>query len=584
MSLDIPTAIPSDGPNPFHGNVVRDVWQTLPGDVDSIHQHAFDQCLAALDSVTRGTSDTIAIYGPAGAGKTHLLSRLQHHLLSPSRGTGDSARRCMFVAVKLQTNSTQLWQHVRRRLAADLHREAQGVSQLQRLLAHQLAEARAERPSRWLRALRLLTGQQDESFSEHLHQLADQLDLSRDLTVVLDHLVLGRNVHDAHAWLRGESLPEPVLARLGLGREDREDREQVAREVVSALCRLAGNAMPIVFCFDQVEALQLHKDDRDALFRFGRMAAELSEAGHVLIISCLQSALVDELTQSIRQADRDRIFKRSSVLEPLSAAQVEALLKLRLDGSAELAALRRAHPALPLYPFDAQTVRELASSSPCTPRRVLARAAERFEQLRGRTPTVLSLDSFLDQAFQTRRRSVVEGGGPEDSTVTFEHGLPMLWSILSGKPPSAVPAIDAARGIDALLGTVTGALRVSIRNEMNLTSLAAGLRKLTTNADGGERGYANIVVVRDANRPISETAQRCREYLAQLEQGGARSVFASASALAALEALRELVSDARSGDLSVNGELVGEQSVRDWLAQALDPSLVQLCQELVGHA
>jgi hypothetical protein len=581
MTLEIHATGPSLGPNPFHANVVHDVWQALPGDVQSIHQNVFDECLAALDCVSRGNSDTVVIYGPAGSGKTHLLSRLQHHLLAKTRGAPDGATHCMFVAVKLQTNAAQVWQHVRRRLAADLQRETQGVSQLQRLLAHQLAAARAERPSRWVRALRVLTGLQEESVTEHLNQLAVQLDLSRDLTVVLDHLVLGRQVHDARAWLRGESLPDAVLERLGLGlgREEHSDREQAAREVVSALCRLAGNTLPIVFCFDQIEAIQLHKDDRDALFRFGRMASELSESGNVLIISCLQSALVDELTQSIRQADRDRIFKRAAVLQPLSPPQVEALIKLRLDASPELAAFRRAHPTAPFYPFDAPTVRALAATSPCTPRRILARAAERFEQLRGKPPIVLSLDTFLTQAYEARRRTVVEDGGPEDSTVTLQHGIPMLWAV-RGEAAAPVPAADAAQGIDALLPSAAGPLRVSVRNETNFTSLAASLRKLQAAADSGSVPYARLTMLRDARRPIAATAKRCHDYVSELTRGGARLIQVSAEALAALEALRELISDARSGDLSVKGEPVSEGFVNEWLARALDRPLVELTERI----
>ena len=569
------------GPNPFEGNVVHDVWQALPVDVESIHQNVFENCLAALESVSRGKSDAIAIYGPAGSGKTHLLSRLQHHLVATSRGAPDGATRCMFVAVKLQTNAAQLWQHVRRRLAADLQRQTQGVSQLQRLIAHQLAAARSEPPGYWVRALRVLTSLQEESVTEHLHQLAAELDLSRDLTVVLDHLVLGRHLHDARAWLRGESLPETVLTRLGLGGEDGDDREEAARQVVSALCRLAGNTLPIVFCFDQIEAIQLHRDDRDALFRFGRMAAELADVGgNVLIISCLQSALVDELTQSIRQADRDRIFKRATVLQPLSPAQVEALIKLRLDASPELASLRRAEPSFPFYPLDAQTVRTLTATSPCTPRRVLAHASERFESMRGKAPALVSVENFLEEAFDTRRRARLAAGGPEDSSVTLEHGMPMLWSIRSATAAVAVPAEDASLGIHALLPMAAGTLRVSVRNETNLQSLAARLRKLIASAENGGPSHRGLIILRDAERPIRLTAARCREYINELEQAGARFETVSAEALAALEVLRELVSDARSGDLSFKGEPVSETRVCDWLKRSLDQALVALSERL----
>jgi GTPase SAR1 family protein len=333
-------------PNPFDGNVVPDAWSAPAVDVASIHQAPFQQCLRALDSAGRGNSDSILIFGPAGSGKTHLLARLQEHLVATANAAPDGTLRCVFVSVKLQTNAQLIWQHVRRRLTSDLLRKQQGLTQLQRLVAHQVAAQLGEPPKRWVRALRVLTGTNGESVTDYLQQVAQRLELSRGLCIALDHLVHNRFIMDATAWLCGDSLPESALGRLGLGAEEQEDREEAARQVVTALCRLAGETLPIVFCFDQIEALQQGSDDRDSLFRFGRMAADLSEADrNVLLISCVQSAFVDLLNASVRDADRDRIFKRRSVLEPLTREQVEALIVHRLDSVEAPRSLRRPRPA-----------------------------------------------------------------------------------------------------------------------------------------------------------------------------------------------------------------------------------------------
>ncbi len=568
-------------PNPFEGTVVQDAWQALPADVTSIHEEVFNQCLSALDSVCRGKSDSILIYGSAGSGKTHLLSRLQHHLLSTAQHAPDRVLRCVFVAVKLQTNPTQIWQHVRRRLAADLLRQREGLSQLQRLVAHQCAADSGEPPRHWVLRLRVLARIQDESVTEHLRNVCETLDLGRDLFLVIDHLVHRRFTMDAAAWLRGDSLPDSVLERLGLARDDVVDREDAARQVVTSLCRLAGETLPIVFCFDQIEALQTHSKDQDALFLFGRMAADLAEADeNVLILSCVQSAFLEAL-DNIRQADKDRIFKRRATLATLTRAQVEALVGLRMDGVEQLAALRQKHPHEAFFPFDSRAMNELFDVSPLVPRKVLAKAADLFELLRhGKVSAQPDLSASLGEAFEARRQEAFNRGRLARTAVTLQHGLPMAWAIRFSTARIASVSELQASGTDALLDTPQGPLGILVCHEQSMTSLAGRLRTVLNRPPGSEPRTERLVIVRDARLPISRKAVKTREYLAELESRGARFVQPSPEALAALEALRQLVSDARSGDLNVRGETIGESAVSAWLADALDEQLIYLLEGL----
>lgn len=564
-------------PNPFDGTVVADAWSPAVTDVVTIHQDAFDHCLRALASVSRGTSDSILIFGPAGSGKTHVLARLQEHLVATAAAAPDGALRCVFVAVKLQTNAQLLWQLVRRRLASDLLRKQQGVTQLQRLIAHQLAAEKGETPRRWVRALRILPGSDSDAVSEYFAEVAERLELGRDLCVVLEHLINNRFVMDARAWLAGDSMPESALARLGLGPDEQEDREEAARLLVTALCRLAGETLPIVFCFDQIEALQTSPDDRDALFRFGRMAADLSEADrNVLLISAIQSAFVDMLNTSVREADRDRIFKRRALLLPLTPAQVEALVTSRLDSVDALHALRVEHPRARFHPFDEAFVVELGRSSPCVPRKVIATAAAAFERLQRHTPATLrppDVDDVVARLFAERRASALASGKPEESRDTLMHGLPLLYG-LSGWSLSSPPP----RGVDLVLPAGNASLGVTFCNETNMKTLAARLRHLV---QGVERGAAlRLRIVRDPRLPISKGAKRTQEYLTELEAKGARLVQPSVEALAALEALRSLLSDARAGDLALRGEALSEATVAAWLTRNLDDALLDLREAL----
>jgi hypothetical protein len=318
-------------PNPFRDNVVQDAWQATV-DLPEIHAAAFQACLDGIDCASRGVPDSLVVYGVAGSGKTHLLGRLQRHLAQTARSAPDAALRCVFSSVRLQTSRQLLWQHLRRRLAADLMRREQGLTQLQRLVAHQLAVADGRGPRAGILELRVLRAEDEQALIQHLQDLGTRLGLARDLSVAVEHLVFNRNVRDVSAWLAGESLPEHVTAALGLGAEVDEDREDAAQRVVTALCRLAGETLPLVFCFDQVESLQRTRDDVEAFFAFARMAADLCDAdANVFLITCLQSSFVEQFRNAIRQADWQRIARRSVSLDDLSRAQVEKLVHLRLS-------------------------------------------------------------------------------------------------------------------------------------------------------------------------------------------------------------------------------------------------------------
>lgn len=565
MSTSKPESLLSGVTNPFHGVVVQDVWQPLPLDIGSIQQNAFEQCLKGLDTVASGKSDSLLIYGAPGAGKTHLISRFQQHLFATAKDAPDQTLRCVFVAVRLQSSPTTLWQCVRQRLATDLLRQEQGITQLQRLVAHQIAAHRNEPPRRWVLAMRVLTGTEGESVTEHLQRTAEHLDLGRDVFVMLDHLVHRRYTFDATAWLKGDSLPEQVLSKLGVSADEGEEREETARRIVTALCRLAGETLPIVFCFDQLESLQRYPKDTDAFFRFGRMAADLADADpNVFIISCMQSVFVEELKANMREADRDRVIKRQATLEPLTAVQIEELVKARLDSVPELKALR-AKKLDPFFPIGATFLTQLYQTTTRTPRKIIAQCSERFEELK--TGGIVAVDSFelvLQSEYLERRRSALERRQPEEATQTLTHGLPIAWFVFDKCKEFASLAATEATPADVVLPGTRGKFEVAICNEKNMTSLAARFRKLRAWAKAPQR-EGSLIVLRHAELEISSGAKKTREHLDALQRLGCKLIRLDAEPLAVLEALRSLMSDARSGDLSVRGETLEPAEVARWL-------------------
>ena len=477
----------------------------------------------------------------------------------------DRVLRCIFVYVRLQTAPQLLWQHLRRRLAHDLMRVDQGLTQLQRLLAHQIREYDGSDLRGTIRFLRILHKEDAEAVLHQVRPVLERLGLPRDLRVVLEHLVLNRDVSDAAAWLAGDLLPEPLLLSLGLGGDTDEDRETLGSRIVLGLCRLAIDTLPIVFCFDQVEALLRQARDPEAFFRFGRMAADLQDADpNICLITCLQSSQLEALNEAALGADRERFQKRKVPLDPLRPDQVERLVLSRLEPLEGLSKLRATRTDLPFYPFNQSFLRDLAKQSTCVPRSVLAECARQFEKLqRGHTlgmdPTAFLTRTFDDEL--TDPNHTVSVGRAKQVLVS---GAPIL-AAMGGLSSLPVPLEDRAR-IDMILQKPEGTkVEISVRNERDGRSLRHPMGALAQGASAGRR----IVVIRNPRTPFPSGAAGVLKDLKTMQSYGGRVVEPSLEALNALDVLSSILADAQSGDLSNQGDTLEADTVLAWLQSLL---------------
>lgn len=538
--------------NPFRDAVVQDAWQT-PIDVPEIHHKAFCECRNVIETASGGVPDSLLLYGPAGAGKTHLLTRLQRHLHQKQDEDRDRRQHCVFVFVRLQTSSQLLWQHVRRRLVSDLTRREQGASQIERLLAHRLSVSPIE-----LRTFRELS---PELLLNEIDVMRDSAQLPRDLAVVIEHLAFDRKVRDASAWLMGESLPEATLADLGLGPDLTTDREQAAREMVTLLCRLAATTMPLVFCFDQIEALQRNADDREAFFHFAQMAADLHDsAPSVGIITCLQSAVLDQFKCAVRHADFQRIAKRHAVLHSLTRHQVSALVLSRLE---LVPSLREQAGEQPYYPFTSVFVANLADEAPSVPRRIFNQCARQFDELQARVEDQPSMHEFLAAELMARRLQSLQAGLEGESLRILTHALP----VIAGSCGAALRAEDPD-GADWIIEYGGKLVAVTLRNEADGRTLNPKLKALLDRSP--RQDGAPWVLLRDPGLSLSKAAVRTRERLSELEAKGARLVEPTLETLATLDAVQSLLADAKSGDLARDGDAVDSSTVLAWLKVGLN--------------
>jgi len=573
-------------PNPFRQTIVKDAWETLQ-DVPEIHAQAFETCRHAFENVrTSRHCDSVLLHGGAGNGKTHLLNRLQRHWTSyREQDASKEMGRCVFLYCRLQTSPHRLWQHLRKTFVEDLlHRFPDGTTQLQRLVACRFAEGDRNKrrpPAMWLKWITNPANRDHSGWKRILLPwLEREARIGFSLQRVLYHLITGHHVLEAGAWLKGEDrLPEEAMALMGISGNEEGQTEDGARELVLSLCRLASPLMPVAFCFDQIEALQTSRDDEESFFLFGQMGASLfNSSNNALLISCIQSSVFEKFKASIRDADFDRIAQRWETINPLDKRLAHLLIRSRLEWSEELGPLRAKHAQQPLWPIDAVDLDSHFGSSMAHPaRKIIASASSLFEKLQtGQAAPPQDPMEFLRKEFE-RRRDMALGQDEAESDMSLAHGLPLLAEMLGGQWRQQR---QPHRDVDLLLSHGDKRIAVSLCNQQNMRSLAARIKRLR---DWHSRNKElKMVLIRDDRLLISRTAVVTRNLLQSMKESGVSLCQPDMGTLAALQALRSLLSDARSGDLHDSGDAIGPKTVQEWLFRNLDSRLTTFFGEIVG--
>ena len=507
-----------------------------------------------------------------------------------------------------------IWRHVRRTLVEDWFRPVRGQrTQFERILFHRLAEIRVAEGDLepWYE---YMLDTDPVALDELLERVADSLYLDRNTTIAFKHLAFGRHRRDLRAWLGGDSLPEDALARLDLSQDEGtdEDREHEARRVVLMLCRLAGNALPILLSLDQVEALQATAGDRDGLFAFGQLASTLhDESSNVLIVSCVQSSFATELKDKSRGADYDRMTSLGArSLATLTRLQAGKLIAARLA----LAGAACVPPASadPLWPLEPADFQRLAAVDELTPRRLLATCADRFETwLRSRQPartppseeestgrddgstghevgstgrdertSIDPVEIFLDDEWKTLVEQSLSASRPERTEEIVRHGLPQLVRLLA--PHWNSVRDEQLPDVPLIFEGPSGRTGVGICTQANMNSVAALLKRLKTQFDSDR--LQRLIILRDGRVPLSKTAKVASQALSQLVEQGAVIAERSSEVFAALDALRSLLSESKSGDLAHDGQTVPPQTVEEWLKRHLPDSLRDFIECVTGGA
>lgn len=538
--------------NPFDSDVVTDPENPSSTDVLQIHRAVFDRCRLAYEKVAvENASWSVLLYGEAGCGKTHLLSRFRKWL-GGALDTAPAIPPALFVAVRMETGPGRLWRHLRRRFVEELlRRSADTLTPLDRVLQ------------------RFAAGYGGDL--GHAFELAQIRDLGHDLMRVLEHFAAGQERKLCRAWLLGDGLSDLDTQVLNLpllvAEETEEDgAESDARRVVLALTRLCAPA-PVVFCFDQVEALALDRQTA-GYGAFNRMGASLvDETRNSLVVSTVLASFLQQLRNASSVSDYQRVSKDLIDLHPLSWEQGLALVHARLNLAPNAQGAIAEADLRAFYQAERQLV---------TPRRLIHEARRLFAKWQGvaERPQV-STQVFLRDEFERMWSESPLQGSPSDADEVLSHGLPAAMQIL-GHVTTAKPS----KNIDFAVHGAGGRVLVGFANQKHMTSFAVGLKKLQQEA---LKRNEKLCVIRDARLAVSPGAKAAQQRLEEISKTG-HVIRLSAEALAALDAMRHLLAAANSGDLSLAGDSIDADTVRDWLAANLPQEVAALASDILGEA
>ena len=415
--------------NPF-GPLVGQPLSDSQVDLADINANAFAACQQLVNDVaTDGYSAALTVFGDSGTGKTHLIGRVRKWM--------EAEPQNLFVFVRMETSPAGIWRHLRHYLASSLLRKS----------------------SDGVRALDILLGERK-----------NELDMfaGRDLSIALEHLLEGRHVRDAAAWLRGEGLPEEVLRSLFLstpGSDD--DLEVISRHILLSICQLIRPGV-VVFCLDQIEAIMSSSSDRDGPHAFGRAVSCLvEETRNAGVICCEQSVFVNTMEQILDNSAKSKVMGRRTAIFPLSWEQAKRLIAARLDTVPELAAERKRHD--PGWPLTEKRFKETFKDNAAPARSIIALCKDLYDEWRSgkrceEVPLDEALKTLLEERFAKKE--------PADADAILRNGMPLL-------ARSAGIAINVSKKPSPLdFMTGDGSVAIGICNEVNLTSLANHLKKI----------------------------------------------------------------------------------------------------------
>jgi hypothetical protein len=563
--------------SPF-GPIHADAWAE-PGDLASINQAASDLVLARIEEIrTAGATEgaalpsaSVLLLGPAGAGKTHLFTRLRRR----------AGRRAVFIHTRPQIGVEPTPRFVLHSILDSLKQKVFGEEQMQldviagaMLAAHERGEARypllAVDDARRLdeEARRALVERVVGEVEDRFPGIAPDY-LERLLAVPFASRPERRALL---AWLSGREPSMVELERLGA------PGPLADVDVMRALATLgvaAAYGAPVVLVFDQLENLAEDGGRTGRIHAHARLVSDLRDTvrGLVIVQMALDAEWVTRIHPALHASDRDRLEEKVVHLALPSPEERRSLLEAWREALPE-DARDRPFP----HPFPAAEVDRWIHDRGMTPRMLMQAASEawlRRMEPGEAVPESATVDTApsLDERLTAQWEAAIERArGEIDEAATESRG------VLAERLASGISAALSLVGVDATQAATKLGPRIDAQHEgarfevlvaqqQNHRSLAAAIRAAT-----GAASSKRVRLVRERAAAIPPTWKEVDGLLTAFEAlPGAALVWASRDDVARLLALEGFLTAARSHDLSDDeGRPVPAKDAIAWAERALE--------------
>lgn len=351
---------------------IETIWRDIPSDIPELQSAPREQIQLRLSALFRQRGNEsplgLALLGPGGSGKTHLLSATRR----------DALNQGFFFVLADMTDIRDFWETILVGFIRSLDQKVDGVMQSSRLIgklaenvmgAPTLEELATARPPGLINRCNLLINALGR---EHRAEMREHQDILRALVLLASD---DFDIQDrGQQWLQGMSISEDEAFRHGFLQAQKKPEQ-----IVRGLSWLMSLVAPTVLALDQVDAIVAEHNlassaDKDveltprqlaSLAIIQGLAGGLSALrdltrSTLILVSCLEAtwSILDRRT-AVTMRDR---FEPPILLEPIhSAASIRRLVELRL---AKAYADHDARPPYPSFPFPEPFFKDKIGLSP----------------------------------------------------------------------------------------------------------------------------------------------------------------------------------------------------------------------------
>ncbi|MEA5513049.1 hypothetical protein [Nodularia sp. UHCC 0506] len=373
--------------NPFAGHIVvrpQQIWGKSFPDVPSINAHASDAVFYAIEQICKKERETVGITITAekGLGKSHLMSRIRHHL--------QTEESTLFIYMSKYDDLNKIKFQVLQNIASSLRAFGnQNVMQWQEIAAALINESREWKytPQQYIKHFPTWLNKYSNKLVAQLTKVILQVkpEISNPYIIQAILWTLSPDhVNYANSWLSGLELTQEDAKAMGLPNRRKEDRESEALNNIRQILDVVSDYKIPVICFDELDIVDIAENGFTAAQIIANLVKDLYNnlKRGVFLLAMYPETWNDQIRALPRaEAVMDRLvseqFDRQPIeLKFLNSDDIVALVGQWLQ---DFYQKYQQTPPHPLYPFDEKQLREFGKGKP-TVRAVLKWCAENFNQ------------------------------------------------------------------------------------------------------------------------------------------------------------------------------------------------------------